>query len=114
MRAKEKFIPWVIETSAGADRTALAFLLDAYEEIAGGRTTTTTSRQGSGNCLKVFQKSCAGKNRGFAAFQKRRIVIHSQKISPEICESIGPWITMRPPQSAAATGGRMKSGRFSP
>lgn len=29
---KEKFIPNVIETSAGADRTTLAFLIDAYNE----------------------------------------------------------------------------------
>ncbi|MHB8618833.1 MAG: glycine--tRNA ligase [Chloroflexota bacterium] len=28
----ERFLPWVIETSAGADRGALTFLLDAYEE----------------------------------------------------------------------------------
>jgi len=37
----ERFIPHIIETSAGADRATLVFLLDAYEEIAGGRTTTT-------------------------------------------------------------------------
>ena len=29
---KEKFIPWVIETSGGVDRAALFFLLDAYFE----------------------------------------------------------------------------------
>lgn len=29
---KEKYIPWVIETSGGADRAALFFLLDAYTE----------------------------------------------------------------------------------
>jgi len=29
---KEKFIPWVIETSGGVDRAALFFLLDAYYE----------------------------------------------------------------------------------
>lgn len=29
---KEKFIPWVIETSGGVDRTLLFFLLDAYHE----------------------------------------------------------------------------------
>ena len=28
----ERFLPWVIETSAGADRGALTFLLDAYDE----------------------------------------------------------------------------------
>lgn len=38
-----RFIPYVVETSAGADRAALVFLIDAYEEIKGGRTTTTES-----------------------------------------------------------------------
>jgi len=35
---KERIMPFVIEVSAGADRTTLAFLLDAYEEISGGRS----------------------------------------------------------------------------
>ncbi len=30
--SKERFIPWVIETSGGVDRAALFFLMDAYEE----------------------------------------------------------------------------------
>jgi len=38
---KEKYFPYVIEPSAGVDRTLLAVLVDAYEEIVGGRTTTT-------------------------------------------------------------------------
>lgn len=38
-----KEVPYVIEPSMGVDRAALAFLLDAYEEIQGGRTTTTES-----------------------------------------------------------------------
>jgi glycyl-tRNA synthetase len=40
---KTVFTPWVIETSGGIDRAALAFLVDAYEEISGGRTITTKS-----------------------------------------------------------------------
>ena len=43
--SKKVFIPYVIETSAGVDRAALAFLLDAYDEIKGGRTTTTDSNK---------------------------------------------------------------------
>lgn len=39
----KKVVPYVIEPSMGVDRAALAFLLDAYEEIEGGRSTTTTS-----------------------------------------------------------------------
>lgn len=30
--SKERFLPWIIETSGGVDRTALFFLADAYEE----------------------------------------------------------------------------------
>ena len=48
----------MIETSAGADRTALAFLLDAYEEIAGGRTTTTTADKEVETVLR-FSKNLA-------------------------------------------------------
>ena len=43
--SKQKYIPYVIETSAGVDRAALAFLLEAYEEVKGGRTTTTESNK---------------------------------------------------------------------
>ena len=40
-RTNEKYIPYVIEPSLGADRVALAFLCDAYdeEELEGGRYT---------------------------------------------------------------------------
>jgi len=34
---KKKYIPHIIETSGGVDRSFLAFLVDAYEEIEGGR-----------------------------------------------------------------------------
>jgi len=40
---KIKEVPYVIEPSMGIDRAALAFLLDAYEVVKGGRTTTTES-----------------------------------------------------------------------
>jgi glycyl-tRNA synthetase len=42
---REEFVPYVIEPSAGVDRAALAFLLDAYDEVKGGRTTTTESNK---------------------------------------------------------------------
>ena len=38
---KERYFPYIIETSAGADRSFLVFLCDAYQEILGGRTKTT-------------------------------------------------------------------------
>ena len=40
---KEKYFPYIIETSAGADRSFLTFLIDAYSETKGGRTKTTES-----------------------------------------------------------------------
>jgi glycyl-tRNA synthetase len=40
---KKKIVPHVIEPSAGVDRAFLAFMLNGYEEISGGRTTTTES-----------------------------------------------------------------------
>ncbi len=42
---KTVFVPYVIEPSAGVDRAALAFMLDAYDEVKGGRTTTTESNK---------------------------------------------------------------------
>lgn len=39
----EKFIPHVIEPALGVERTALAVLFSCYEEIKGGRSTTTES-----------------------------------------------------------------------
>jgi len=54
----EKFTPYIIETSAGADRAALMFLLDAYQEIEGGRSTTTESIKESETVLN-FDKRLA-------------------------------------------------------
>jgi glycyl-tRNA synthetase len=39
----EKYLPHVIEPSLGVDRTFLAVMLSCFEEIKGGRTTTTES-----------------------------------------------------------------------
>jgi glycyl-tRNA synthetase len=42
---KEKYFPNIIETSAGADRSFLTFLVDSYQEVKGGRTETTESKK---------------------------------------------------------------------
>jgi glycyl-tRNA synthetase len=42
---KEKFIPHVIETSAGVARSFLVFMAEAYREIEGGRTVTTQANK---------------------------------------------------------------------
>ncbi|MCD6550054.1 glycine--tRNA ligase [bacterium] len=39
----KKYYPYIVETSAGVDRSVLAFLSEAYSEVKGGRTQTTKS-----------------------------------------------------------------------
>ena len=36
--SRQKYLPHIIETSAGVERSMLAFLISAYEEIEGGRS----------------------------------------------------------------------------
>lgn len=49
----EKYFPHIIETSAGADRSFLAFLTDAFCEVKGGRTETTESTKEAEYMLKI-------------------------------------------------------------
>jgi glycyl-tRNA synthetase len=53
---KEKYFPHIIETSGGADRSFLAFLIDAYQEVRGGRTVTTESAKEVEVVLKLHKK----------------------------------------------------------
>ncbi len=52
----ERFTPYVIEPSFGLDRTVLAFLLDAYEEIDGGRSNTTESNKEIETVLRLHPR----------------------------------------------------------
>jgi len=51
--SKEKYFPHIIETSAGADRSFLVFLTDAFNEVKGGRTKTTESTKEVESVLKL-------------------------------------------------------------
>lgn len=53
---KEKTVPFVIEPSMGVDRAALAFMLDAYTVIEGGRSTTTESIKQEETVLRLHPK----------------------------------------------------------
>jgi len=53
---KEKYFPYIIETSVGVERILLAFLSDAYSEISGGRTKTTESAKELEILLKFNKK----------------------------------------------------------
>jgi len=52
---KEKYYPYIIETSAGADRSFLTFLIDAYQEVKGGRTKTTKAVKDVEVLLKIHK-----------------------------------------------------------
>lgn len=52
----EGFFPYIIETSAGADRSLLAFLTEAYQEVKGGRTETTESNKEVEVVLRLDKK----------------------------------------------------------
>jgi glycyl-tRNA synthetase len=42
-KTKQKYFPYIIETSVGVERLLFAFLCNGYKEIKGGRTKTTQS-----------------------------------------------------------------------
>ena len=55
-KEKKKYIPYVIEPSAGVERIFLAVLCDAYFEIPGGRTKTTKPTKEIEILLKLDKK----------------------------------------------------------
>ncbi len=53
---KKKYYPYVIEPTMGLERAILAILIDAYEEVRGGRTKTTKSAKEVEVLLKLDKK----------------------------------------------------------
>ncbi|MBU2539663.1 glycine--tRNA ligase [Patescibacteria group bacterium] len=52
---KDKYFPYIIETSVGADRSLFAFLCEAYQEVEGGRTKTTESTKETEVILRLHK-----------------------------------------------------------
>jgi glycyl-tRNA synthetase len=52
---KEKYFPYIVETSAGVDRSFLVFLIEAFQEIKGGRTKTTKAKKEIEILLKLHK-----------------------------------------------------------
>jgi len=50
------YYPYIIETSAGADRSFFAFLIDAYQEIKGGRRKDVGNKKETETFLKLHKK----------------------------------------------------------
>jgi len=53
---KKRYFPYIIETSVGVERSLFAFLVDAYNEVKGGRTKTTRSVKEKEIVLKLNEK----------------------------------------------------------
>ena len=51
----KEFIPHIIETSVGVERSLLALLVDAYQEVKGGRTKTTKAVKEVETVLKLHK-----------------------------------------------------------
>ena len=53
---KERYFPYVIEPTLGIERLLLALLADSYEEVKGGRTTTTEAAKEEETVLRLNKK----------------------------------------------------------
>lgn len=77
-------VPYVIEPSFGVERAALAFLLDAYDEVEGGRTTTTESNKESEVVLRLDKRLAPVKVAVLPLSKKEPL----QKVANDIFESM--------------------------
>ncbi len=102
----EHYIPYVVEPSLGADRVALAFLCDAYdEEVVDAQKNDTRVVLRLHPALAPY-KAC--------------VLPLSKKLNDKArrglrrrCTSILWWITTTPAPSASGTAARMRSARRS-
>jgi len=81
---KEKYIPYIIETSGGIDRALLTFLIDSYEEIKGGRTKTTKATKETEIVLKLHKDLAPIKIAILPLVKKEPLV----KLAQEICQDL--------------------------
>ncbi len=76
-----EFVPYVIEPSAGVDRAALAFLLDAYDVVKGGRTKTTESTKEEEVVLRLHEDLAPIKVAVLPLSKKEQVSIPAQEIA---------------------------------
>ncbi|MBC7073940.1 glycine--tRNA ligase [Candidatus Parcubacteria bacterium] len=80
----KKYFPYVIETSIGIERLILALLCEAYEEIKGGRTKTTTPKKEVEIVLKLDKKVAPIKVAVFPLVKKEKRIVKKAKEIYEI------------------------------
>lgn len=75
----ENYIPHIIETSVGVERSLLAFLIDSYEEISGGRTKTTQSAKDSEAMLNLNKNIAPVKVAVFPLLKNKSEIVKKAK-----------------------------------
>ncbi|MDA2922355.1 glycine--tRNA ligase [Patescibacteria group bacterium AH-259-L07] len=80
----KSFIPYIVETSGGVDRSLLAFLVDAYTEVRGGRTTTTKSAKDTEIVLKLHKNLAPIKVAVLPLVKKQPLITMAQDIYKEL------------------------------
>ncbi len=86
---KEKYYPYIIETSAGVDRSFLTFLIDAYREIEGARTKTTKAAKEVETILKLNKKIAPIKVAVLPLLKNKPELV---KKSKEVFELLKPYL----------------------
>jgi glycyl-tRNA synthetase len=87
---KEKYFPYIIETSVGVDRIFLMFLINAYQEISGGRTKTTESKKEIEILLKLHKSLAPIKVAILPLVKNKEELVKKAK---EIYQSLRPYFT---------------------
>ncbi len=83
-KTPEAIVPYCIEPSAGVDRAALAFLLDAYEEVEGGRSTTTEATKEKEVVLRLHKSLAPIKVAILPLSKKEPLAGKAQEIAAEL------------------------------
>jgi glycyl-tRNA synthetase len=77
-------VPYVIEPSFGVERSALAFLIDAYDEVEGGRSTTTESNKEKEVVLRLHKSLAPYKVAVLPLSKKEPLSTMAQKLCAEL------------------------------
>ncbi len=87
---KEKYVPYVIEPTLGVDRMLVALLVEGYEEVEGGRTTTTESNKEKEVVLRLHKDIAPIKVAILPLSKKEPLT----KIAQEIATSLRQYMTV--------------------
>lgn len=80
----KKFLPYVIEPSSGVERPLLAFLMDAYQEVEGGRTKTTKANKEKEVVLKLDERLSPIKVAILPLSKKQKLINQAKDITKDL------------------------------